>query len=245
MATPILIEKLAVASVAMDRKLVKSDPMLGAYLKKLKARADAHERKKTSYSPGERSDLDVLLGNYAVAKSSGLWMFFRPKDEKIIDVEKNISFQPIKYIIADMQEGMAEMGSGRVMLALADNRCTHMNIFMILRNAAAFDNGISPRDVDIVDAGRKMALPGGATASALGGGALEYVYSRERQEFELFIDQNLTSGTYGRVAPSVLLEVMARINGCEGVAIKYGCFGTTEKESDKLMAGLKADAREE
>lgn len=246
MASPILIEKqkLVVASVAMDRKLVKSDPALGACLKKLKAEADAYGRKTASFSPGEKADLSLLLGNYAVAKANGLWLFFRPEDERIIDKEKNPYYQPIKFIIADITKGMTGLWDGNVMIALANNRCTHADIFMALRNVVAFDNGISPQDIEVKGINREIVLPNGATASALGGGSLEYTYSREKQAFELYIDQNITSGAYGRTAPSALLEVMARINGCEGVTIRYGRFGTNEKESGKLMAGLRAWALE-
>ena len=86
-------------------------------------------------------------------------------------------------------------------------------------------------------------IPNKGNATLLGGGALEYVYRKETPEFELFIDQNIFSSAYHSAPPSVLLEVIARINGCEGVSIKYGCYGTGEDESKRLMMQLEAMAR--
>ncbi|MCX6770732.1 MAG: hypothetical protein NTX79_01620 [Candidatus Micrarchaeota archaeon] len=239
-------QPLTVAAVGFDhKKLGKSDAQLGAYLRKLKSKAEARSQERFSMA-SDNSDLGVILNNYAVAKSSGIWMFFRPENEQVIDREKNEYVQPMKYIIARIPEGMTNVGSGNVMIACANAR-THMDIFYMLRNAAAFDNGVSPVEIAVPFSGmsppRWFKLPNGATASVLGGGPLEYVFSREKQSFELFIDQHIFSSGYGGAGPSVMLEVMARINGCQGVEIRYGRYGTSKEESARLTRELEARVR--
>ena len=44
-------------------------------------------------------------------------------------------------------------------------------------------------------------------------------------------------------ASRILLEVMGKINSCEGVTIRYGRYGTGEEEGRRLMAGLEDSAR--
>jgi len=174
-------------------------------------------------------DVRKVLAGPNVASSIGLWMRFEPVHETIAGKPS----QPIRYIVADIPEGITAIGSGKMIIAseTEKNVLLHKDIYMALLKTAAYEIRTSPifeeetlHQMKISPSMDSFFVPEKGTLRVLGGGFLAYSFKRTF-ELELSIDPDKFSRKYEKTPDPDMHEVISRINSCEGVSIRYGCSG--------------------
>ena len=228
MAPPIQNEKprLVAAysgSLANERTPARNDPVFAAYLARIKENFKKFEDSGAAaiFKPGETQS---NFNRYAVARADGLWLLFNPKKE---EVRKNLSEVPVgKFVAVDIPKGMWSMGEGKVLLGMAPIGLTdlHVGIVADLMYAIASERGTAPEKIDERLHRGWFSLGDGMKVEVIGAGAIEYKYRQDGTMLEIFIDPRLESTKFEPVPQIALTEIIARVNGCEGVKIVHRCL---------------------
>ena len=221
MANSIQVEKPRLVTARFNGPAnANNDPVFAAYLARI--------GQGFSKLNGVRSILTVnqtkgRLNRCTVAKTDGLWLSFNPEKE---EVQKTRQDEPIgKFIVVDIPKGMWSVGEGKMLVGMAPIMAEmHVDIVADLMYIIAAERNADPKEIFLPPNAEYFSFGSEAKVIVNGGGAIEYQYRPNGQALTIFIDPGLPSLNLHSVQQNVLAEIIARVNGCEGVRIEHRCL---------------------